>query len=193
MKSQAFDELSKQVATATTRRQALRYFAVAAGATVLPWTAASPAQAARCRKNDQPCRASSECCSQFCDPTTGRCAGCDPGTVACGGTCVSACTAPLVLNPLTCACECPNGTAPCGTTCCSTFYVCCAQSNSCCPPLTTCCGAGNCCTSAQVCQSGACCTPEGAPCTSSQECCGGGRCAQVSKTGPAVCGPAKLP
>lgn len=192
MNAGTFEELSRQVAGASTRRQALRYFAAAAGTAVFTFSSATPALAGRCRKNNQPCRESAECCSKFCDPVTGRCGGCDAGTVACGGTCVDACAPPKALNPATCVCECLQGTAPCGDTCCSTFQVCCFQNSFCCPPLTSCCGTSQCCSGAQVCQSNDCCLPAGQPCVNDADCCSGTTCEQITKVGPKICVTGKL-
>ena len=72
MNAGTFEELSRQVVGASTRRQALRYFAAAAGTAVFTFSSATPAGATRCRKNSQPCRESAECCSKFCDPTNDR-------------------------------------------------------------------------------------------------------------------------
>jgi hypothetical protein len=176
MNDSAFDEVSKRLAGATSRRQALRLFAAAGGASVLSLLGVGRAGAVgRCKKEGQQCRESLECCSKFCDPATSTCAPCPPGTVACGGQCVAACTPPKVLNTNTCSCECPNGTAPCGSTCCSQFD--------------TCCGNNSCCSGAQICQSGTCCVPAGNPCTTNNDCCNG-RCVTI-KGGSGVCAPIK--
>jgi hypothetical protein len=193
MNDSHFDEFSKRLAGTTSRRQALRLFAAAGGAGVLSLLGVSTAGAVgRCKKEGQQCRESLECCSKFCDPATSTCAPCPPGTVACGGQCVPACTPPRVLNTNTCSCECPNGTAPCGNTCCSQFDVCCSSTSSCCPSGTTCC-AGNCCTSVQTCQNGTCCVPQGGPCTSSSDCCSGSglTCVGAIKGQPGICVPFK--
>lgn len=106
----------------------------------------------RCRRNGRKCRESAECCSHFCDPTTGYCT-CGPFSQVCPQTdlCVPLCPPPQVFNQQTCKCECgPNqetcGTERQGTMCCFTeFTKCCRPSDpggffsTCCPQTWTCC------------------------------------------------------
>jgi hypothetical protein len=153
-----FDDFTKSLSTTTSRRQALKLFAAAGGGSVLSLVMPGRASAiapGRCRKNGTICRQHEECCSNFCDPATLRCA-CAPGAEVCPstGTCVPACTGGKVFNTQTCQCECPPGFTECGGACCSSAQVCIRNAGCCTNPTT---------------------------CTSSSECCPDYRCALVGK------------
>src|SRR5699024_2395731 len=58
---------------------------------------------------------STACCSAGQTCCNGACTGdlcCPTGQVPCGDACVDACIAPYILNPTTCACECPGISCP---------------------------------------------------------------------------------
>jgi len=159
-----FEELSKALTTTTSRRQAMKIFGATAIGGVMSLVGAGGAGAiapGRCRKGGTTCRQNLECCSNFCDPSTGRCA-CPSGTFECpsSGICVGPCGPGQVFNPTTCACECPAGTTTCGQTCCTTGQTCCS---------------GTCCPRGQVCANGACCINP-LTCTTNSDCCTSYRC-----------------
>ena len=123
MDSQQFDDLTRALATGSSRRKVLKgLFAGVAGAVGL--RRVTPANAATCRNLGEACRNDSSCCSGqglFCDTvgTTGaqRCE-CDlsQGFVNCGGQCFSTnCPAGATFS---CAggCQCPSGSELCGAT-----------------------------------------------------------------------------
>jgi len=147
----SFDTATTALALTISRRQAVRAFAALTGAAVLSSIGIEEAVAAdpgRCRKLGVICRRDSECCNNFCDPTSRRCA-CPPGSTECkqSGQCVS-CPRGTVLNQRTCQCECAPGSQVCGDvasglgTCCQSDESCCvnvANQGFCCPPGTSCC------------------------------------------------------
>jgi hypothetical protein len=142
-----FDDLTKAMSTTTSRRQALKLLATTGAGGMLALVGAGGAHAiapGRCRKNGTVCRQNIECCSEFCDPATLRCA-CTPGAEVCPstGSCVPACTGTQVFNTTTCRCECPTGTTACGSTCCTSTQACtsgvCCQNPTTCDSLTDCC------------------------------------------------------
>lgn len=122
MKYEGFDELTKELSAPVTRRRALQSFIVG-GATgaiaLLESPRASAATPGRCRKVHVICRQDYECCSFFCNPSTGRCA-CPQGTNFCkkSGQCIR-CQGGGTYNPDNCTCTCPVGTVQCSPfTCC---------------------------------------------------------------------------
>ena len=125
MSDEKLDELSKALATTTSRRQMLKVLAATAAGGALTLVGAREAGAARCRRVGQPCRANFECCDFFCPPDTGRCA-CRPGENLCSKTrrCIR-CDPEATFDPETCQCVCPQGTTQCGTECCSGEEECC--------------------------------------------------------------------
>ena len=147
MSDEKLDELSKALATTTSRRQMLKVLAATAAGGVLTFVGAREAGAARCRRVGQPCRANFECCDFFCPPDTGRCS-CRPGENLCSKTkrCVS-CDPEATFDPETCQCVCPQGTTQCGNECCSGDEECCPggyYGPTCCPPGEICCPGGFC-------------------------------------------------
>jgi hypothetical protein len=142
-----FDEMTKAMSTTTSRRHALKLLVTTSAGGVLALVGAGGAKAiapGRCRKNGTVCRQHIECCSEFCDPATLRCA-CAPGAQLCESTdtCVPACTGTQVFNPTTCRCECPTGTTACGGTCCAPSQTC--TSGVCCQNPTLCDSSSDCC------------------------------------------------
>jgi hypothetical protein len=128
MGEERLNELSRALASATTRRQALKIVGATAVGGALSLVGARSASAiapGRCRRVGVPCRQDVECCDFFCNRATGRCA-CPPSTFLCGKSklCVE-CRPPGVFNPETCQCECPADTTPCDGQCCGAGFKCC--------------------------------------------------------------------
>src|SRR5207253_7819952 len=72
-----------------------------------------------CRRAGTICREDEECCSGFCDPTTGRCACTSrQGLCAKTRTCVTCDPFDQTFNSTTCLCDCVPGTEACGGHCC---------------------------------------------------------------------------
>src|SRR6266480_4447026 len=140
------------MAATRSRRHALKLFGVTAlgGFASLAGAGKASAFPGRCFQSGHGCRESTECCSNFCDPSTAQCA-CSPGSFTCAssGLCVT-CGPGQVFNATTCSCVCPSGTKACGSNCCAPQP-------------------------AQVCVSGACCTNP-VTCTSDGQCCPGWQC-----------------
>ena len=64
-----FDELTKSLAQAVTRRVALKRFGVGlAGMALACFGLANKAEARRCARYGQPCAANGDCCSGWCSP-----------------------------------------------------------------------------------------------------------------------------
>jgi len=171
-----FDNFTKSLGAATSRRQAIKVLAGAGAGSVMALVGADRAHAiapGRCRKEGTVCRQNLECCSSFCDPTTLRCA-CAPGSNVCPstGACVAACGRNEVFNPQTCRCECPGQT--CNGTCCATGQVCSAPFAGCCTNPTVCVDANDCCPGFFCSGSkggGVCTTCTARLCKTSAECC----------------------
>src|SRR5436305_4494913 len=104
MEPSRFDELTKGLAAATSRRQALKTIAATTVGSILGLTGLRTAFAKpQCKPNGHGCGTNKQCCSGYCDPTTSLCA-CQPGT------CTDTCPCPSGQN-------CCNGTCsdcPCG-------------------------------------------------------------------------------
>ncbi len=172
-----FDALAKLLAGGMSRREVLRRLGGTAAGAVLASLGLgcqdevlAPSRplfaTGRCRTGGRKCRESSECCSNFCDPTTGVCA-CPPPRVECpaSGQCIF-CGSDQVLNPTTCQCECVPGTTTCtvggntrccpqGTQCCVSFGTpFCADTTS---DPRNCGHCGGTCNADEVCFNGRCC------------------------------------
>jgi hypothetical protein len=138
MGDQQFDDLTRMLASATSRRVTLKALASMVGGSLLSLVGIQEASAlGRCRLVGQPCRQGGECCSFFCDPASARCV-CPPGSNVCQRTrqCVS-CPPGMTFNASTCQCDCPAGTTVCGSNaCCASSAQCCNSSgySFCCPP-----------------------------------------------------------
>ncbi len=184
MEPSRFDDLTKALATSTSRRQALKAIAATLGG-VFGLGGISTAFA-NCKPNGIGCNTSSQCCSGGCChgtctnlSTTSNCGACGhtcaSGQGCCGGTCTDlttpqncgtcghACGANQTCQNGQCISTCPslpacNDTCPCDASQCQT-----CQGGSC---VSTC-------TSEQVCQSGNCCLPTGAifPFNCGETCC----------------------
>ena len=148
MSDEKLDELSKALATTTSRRQMLKVLAATAAGGVLTFVGAREAGAARCRRVGQPCRANFECCDF--SPARPTPAGAIVGRArTCAGKtkrCVS-CDRKVMFDPDTCQCICPANTTQCGNECCSGDEECCPggyYGPTCCPPGEICCPGGFC-------------------------------------------------
>ena len=133
-----FDVFTKALATATSRRQALKAIGATVGG-ILGLGGAGTALA-KCAGIGAKCSQSSQCCLGYCNPSTFTCS-CPSGTVPCGGTCVSnVCPDGQVFNTSTCQCVCPTGLTECSGTCTNTS----SDPNNCgscgnhCPPDAAC-------------------------------------------------------
>lgn len=73
MDPSSFDELTKALATPTSRRQALKTFAATALAGMLSLSGLDKVFAGNCTPNGHKCQKNKECCSRLCDPTTSTC------------------------------------------------------------------------------------------------------------------------
>ena len=120
-----FDQFARQLAGPVSRRQAVKLFAATTAAGVLGLVGAGEAEAGRCRKLRHKCRQNYECCSFYCNPSTGLCQ-CPPGSNTCThtGLCVF-CPPNSTFNQSTCKCECNEGTTVCGDQCCTSSQTCC--------------------------------------------------------------------
>jgi hypothetical protein len=134
MNPNRFDEVTKALAIAGSRRQALKAIGVALGG-ALGLGRIGIAFAA-CHPPGHNCEENSTCCSQNCCIAAGQREGvcCDKGQTCQNGKCVTPCTA-------------NGGGCTQGSTCCSGS---CSTHNFCCGP------AGTHCTSATECCSGEC-------------------------------------
>lgn len=178
MDSSKFDVFTKALATATSRRQALKAIGVTVGG-ILGLGGAGTALA-KCAGIGESCSQSSQCCIGYCNPSSFTCT-CPSGTVACGGTCISnVCPDGQVFNPSTCTCACPTGFTDCAGTCTNTSSDpnnCGSCGNHC--PSTASCVNGQCCPNTQVCinpKGTATCCPAGTTCL------GNGTCAHSCTT-----------
>jgi hypothetical protein len=92
-----FDELAKQLAQSTTRRQALKKFSLGlAGLALTCFGLANSAKAGTCIPNGGgPCKGNSECCSKFCNDFYKTCEclssgwTCNNDSECCSGVCQS--------------------------------------------------------------------------------------------------------
>src|SRR5205085_373859 len=99
MEPSRFDDLTKALATATSRRQALKTIAATTLGSILGLSGIGTvfAKPKPCTPNGKHCNSKTNCCSGFCDPTTSKCA--TPPTLGCtaGSQCESVC--PDTSNP----------------------------------------------------------------------------------------------
>ena len=173
-----FDELTKALATSTSRRHALRLIATATigglfglGGIRMAFGRNSP-----CHRNGTACSANQKCCSNYC--VKGKCT-CPPAP-----TCNSVCPCPSGQTCHNGSC-CPTGDV-CGPSCgCPTGQVC---LNDACAPCIT---AGNICDVNSNCCSGICCqgnAPTAICCGSGQTCLANGTCASNCDACVGPCG-----
>ncbi|HET9173412.1 MAG TPA: hypothetical protein VFN97_28535, partial [Actinospica sp.] len=183
MQEQRFDQLTRRLSTATSRRQALK---ILAGAVVGGLFAgrASGAAATTCKGIGEACsgRLPWECCTRFCGPD-GVC-GCPFGLESCGGVCHLPCLSGAVRDA-NCRCSCPPGTTFCLDDCSNLQQGTVINPNS--PPerqLVTNCGhCGFTCGPGLICHGGDCCAGPGGICTAiglGSNCCTG-ECSATGK------------
>jgi hypothetical protein len=173
MEPSRFDDLTKALATATSRRQALKTIAATTLAGLLGLGGIGTAFAKpKCKPNGHGCGTNKQCCSGYCDPTTSLCA-CQPGTCndtcpcpsgqnCCNGTCSECPCGQVKLSNGTCATPCdPNNPESCGGCGClqdvSGAYYCANPGSSFC-----CCTTDRDCPRGQLCESSL--FPEGHHC-----------------------------
>jgi hypothetical protein len=196
-----FDDLTRVLGGAVSRRGLARGVAATAVAGLLTRFGVRPAEAA-CTKFGKPCGTPGQCCSGACSGGICRCAA---GEVVCTGrrgpTCVPACPAGQVLGA-GCRCYCEgsgelpvHGICGClatGETCtkdthccsgvCSDYSGTCAD--GCLPNGVQCLESGDCCSG--FCDGTDCCQPDG-PCGADFECCTNlclaGTCCTLKKGG----------
>ena len=112
MDSSRFDDLTKALANATSRRQALKTFAATTLGGILGLAGISSAFAdPTCKPNGHGCGTNKQCCSGFCDHTTNICVACPPGTVQLSnGTCAIDCLTSTCPNQASGVCFCATDT-----------------------------------------------------------------------------------
>lgn len=177
--TERFDELSRQVAGAPTRRGVLKMIGAAFGAAAAV-TVLKPARATAfsCGPNAVPCGAGTTPCGICCckagvacrDASASLC-GCAAGAQPCGSSCCA--KGETCSDPANAFC-CPAGTTPCGKACCRKGVACTSQSTSTCGGQVAACLAPRaicgsvCCDVGQTCVAGTCvsctCTAENAAC-----------------------------
>lgn len=107
MELSRFGELTKALATATSRRQALKTIAATTLGGVLGLAGIGTVFAKpTCKPNGHGCGSNKQCCSGYCDPTTSTCT-CPSGQTNCSGTCVN--TQNDANNCGGCGIVCPEG------------------------------------------------------------------------------------
>jgi hypothetical protein len=72
MEPSQFDELTKALATATSRRQAIKAIAATTHGSVLGLAGVGTALA-KCKQDGEKCRHDHQCCSGSCNPSTHTC------------------------------------------------------------------------------------------------------------------------
>ena len=122
MDSNRFDDLTRTLATTTTRRGFLKTLAGGAAGGLLALLGVGEAAADDCKRNGKACKKDKQCCSGncaggFCAPL---CPPCDACSTCSGGICVSRCgSGQDCLSNGTCATPC-NTNADCpGCTACA--------------------------------------------------------------------------
>jgi hypothetical protein len=173
MDSSRFDELTKALAIATSRRQALKAIGAALGGALGFSRIGIAFGAPKCHRNGTGCDTNSQCCSGYCAngekctcppaPACNSICPCPSGQVCQSGTCVTPCT--------------PNGgTCNSNSACCS--HLCDERASphtcvSCLPANDVCTTNSDCCSN--VCCRGACCATgtncTGGPCSTNSDCC----------------------
>ena len=108
MEPSRFDELTKALATATSRRQALKTIAATTLGGILGLAGVGSAFAMpTCKPNGHGCGTNKQCCSGFCDHTRNICVACPPGTVQLSnGTCAIDCATSTCPNQANGTCFC---------------------------------------------------------------------------------------
>ena len=183
MQPSNFDELTKALASSTSRRQALRVIVTTSVGGLLGLTSISTAfgKNSPCHRNGTACSANAKCCSNFCLRGKCRCPA--------APTCNSVCPCPSGQTCVNGAC-CPSANvcgSGAGATCgCPNGQVC--LNDECAPCIT----AENICTGNSTCCSGICCQGTASTaicCASGQTCLSNGTCVRNcdSCTNPCAC------
>lgn len=140
MNPSTFDDLTKTLATSTSRRQALKTIAATALGGILGLSGIGTAFA-KCKPAGIGCNSNSQCCSGGCCHGTCRDLSNDPNNC---GKCGNVCSTGVCQNG-TCTSTCPPDLT-CGDQCCpSDSPVCCVLDpdvggTQCCPPPSSGCG-----------------------------------------------------
>jgi hypothetical protein len=180
MKPSKFDELTKALATATSRRQALKAIGAAVGG-ALGFSRIGIAFADQCKPLGASCFKDNQCCSGHCTSHTkgggGTCVTPTTTTTPAPTTTTTSTTTTTTTTP---AClpsgkPCTGNSQCCLGLCCNA--TCCHSHNATCCPAgsrSSCCAAGSyCCNSSPdgCCPLGRGCA--GAPCSTGSDCCSG--------------------
>src|SRR5436189_251518 len=165
MEPTKFDNLTKALATSTSRRQALKTIAATTLGGILGLSGLGTAfGATTCHRNGLGCDTNSQCCSNYC--ANGEKCTCPPAPA-----CNSYCPCPSGETCVSGACTCGSaGDCPNGQNCCN--GVCVNEQTD----VNNCGSCGHVCASGQVCQNGTCvtpCTANGGTCSASSNCCSG--------------------
>nr|HET6905097.1 hypothetical protein [Ktedonobacteraceae bacterium] len=125
MNPTTFDDLTKALATSTSRRQALKAIAATTIGGILALSGIGTVLAKpTCKPNGHGCGTNKQCCNGYCDPTRSTC-GCPPGTTQLNGTCcpndqvcgsICGCPPSQVCSGGVCGCP-PGTTMLCNGTC----------------------------------------------------------------------------
>src|SRR5216110_2912516 len=92
MGNSRFDELAKVLADSSiSRRETIRRLGAGfVGAALASVGIASDAYGSiPCKQVGQKCKANTDCCNGYCDPSKRTCAACPATMVTCAGTCVN--------------------------------------------------------------------------------------------------------
>ena len=178
MDSSKFDDLTKALATSTSRRQALKALGASVVGGILGLSGIDTALAKKplCRGNGSKCSLGQQCCSGYCAnnvctcppaPACNRACPCPSDSTCQNGTCVATTTTSTTTTSTTTTTPmCLPGGSTClsNSQCCSD--LCCtgiAGVATCCPTGTVCLNNGTCatlCTSDADCSSGCSCAPD---------------------------------
>jgi hypothetical protein len=204
MNDPQFDELTKTLATLTSRRQALKTLGATVVGAVLGLSGIGTVFA-RCRSAGKKCKKSAQCCKHGvciggkCCSRSHACLStcCASGATCCKGTCCAG-TCTDCGSGQTCLLSDPNSCGSCGKVC-PANQACFGGLCTCLPPETECsdgsCCLGNCCTGSSggtiCCDPGwpCCLTPGGFPscCDAGTTCCSGSAGAACCAAGEECC------
>lgn len=160
MTGDRFEELTRKMGSATSRRSVLRGM----GAAVVGGVAATVLKPFRA---DAACPAGTSVCGSACCPAGAACTNraksccCAKGETPCNNACCKAGVACADLANSVCGC--PKGTTPCGS---GTTLKCCNKGTACTPSNATCQPVSTFATASST-----CCKDVGASCVGNSECC----------------------
>ncbi len=95
MASSNFDELTRVLASSTSRRQTIKAIFASTLGGVLAFGGLGTALAVACGKTGDPCKQNNDCCNYTCDVNTGKCScrgkglKCTESKNCCSGKCLS--------------------------------------------------------------------------------------------------------